>query len=273
MPSPFPGMNPYLESPQGWAGIHHWLITELARSLGEHLPPHYYVAVEERVYDVKDPESALIGVPDNSIIRTVASTTPEPKATGPILLAQHSVTGSLATLAQPTSVILPMPIEVKTGYLELRLAQSHQVITIIEILSPVNKQGDGRTQYETKRQRILASPAHLVEIDLLRKGKALAFTSTAPTTHYRILVSQSDSRPRADLYSFNLQDAFPIFPIPLQRDDRAISIDLKLLLDNLYDLGRYSLRCDYAQAPAEPVLDKGDSEWCDRLLRDRALRA
>jgi Protein of unknown function (DUF4058) len=247
MPSPFPGMNPYLESPQGWAGIHHWLITELARTLGAQLPPHYYVAVEERVYDINDPESALIGVPDNSIIRTAASTTPEP-----ILLAQHSVTGSLATLSQPTSVILPIPTEVKTGYLELRLAQSHQVITIIEILSPVNKQGDGRTQYETKRQRILTSSAHLVEIDLLRKGKM---------------------RPRADLYGFNLQDAFPIFPIPLQGDDRAIPIDLKLLVDNLYDLGRYSLRCDYAQAPPEPALDSADREWCDRVLRDCTLRA
>jgi hypothetical protein len=267
MPSPFPGMNPYLESPQGWAGIHHWLITELARTLGAQLPPHYYVAVEERVYDINDPESALIGVPDNSIIRTAASTEPEP-----ILLAQHSVTGSLATLSQPTSVILPIPIEVKTGYLELRLAQSHQVVTIIEILSPVNKQGDGRTQYETKRQRILTSSAHLVEIDLLRKGKALAFTSTAMATHYRILVSQSKMRPRADLYGFNLQDAFPIFPIPLQGDDLAVPIDLKRLIDNLYDLGRYSLRCDYAQAPPEPVLDLADREWCDRVLRDRSLR-
>jgi hypothetical protein len=267
MPSPFPGMNPYLESPQGWAGIHHWLITELARSLGEQLPPHYYVAVEERVYDVNDPESALIGVPDNSIIRTAASTTPDP-----ILLAQQSVTGSLATLSQPTSVILPIPIEVKTGYLELRLAQSHEVITIIEILSPVNKQGDGRTQYETKRQRILTSSAHLVEIDLLRKGKALAFTSTVPATHYRILVSQSNSRPRADLYGFNLQDAFPIFPIPLQGDDQAIPINLKRLVDNLYELGRYNLRCDYAKAPPEPVLNPTDDEWCDRLLRDQKLR-
>ncbi len=267
MPSPFPGMNPYLESPQGWAGIHHWLITELARSLGSQLPPHYYVAVEERVYDITDPESALIGVPDNSIIRTVASTMPEP-----ILLVQPSVTGSLATLAQPVSVILSIPTEIKIGYLELRLAQTHEVVAIIEILSPVNKQGDGRTQYETKRQRILTSSAHLIEIDLLRKGKALAFTSTAPATHYRILVSDSKSRPRADLYGFNLQDAFPVFPIPLQGDDRAIPIDLKVLLDNLYDLGRYSLRCDYAQAPPELVLDPTDREWCDRLLHDRSLR-
>jgi len=26
MPSPFPGMDPYLEEPSGWPSVHHWLI-------------------------------------------------------------------------------------------------------------------------------------------------------------------------------------------------------------------------------------------------------
>jgi len=39
MPSPFPGMNPYLEHPSLWAGIHHRLITAIANDLAPQLRP------------------------------------------------------------------------------------------------------------------------------------------------------------------------------------------------------------------------------------------
>ena len=46
------------------------------------------------------------------------------------------------------------------------------VVTVIEILSPTNKVAGsrGRESYETKRQEVMRSPSHLVEIDLLRRG-------------------------------------------------------------------------------------------------------
>lgn len=69
MPSPFPGMNPYLENPALWSGVHHWLITEIARSLNAQLPPQYFVAVEERTYQIFHSELALVGIPDNTVIR------------------------------------------------------------------------------------------------------------------------------------------------------------------------------------------------------------
>ena len=33
MPSPFPGMDPYLEHPNLWPELYHWLISEIARFL------------------------------------------------------------------------------------------------------------------------------------------------------------------------------------------------------------------------------------------------
>jgi Protein of unknown function (DUF4058) len=238
------------------------LITELARSLGGSLPPNYYVAVEERVYEVNDAESALIGIPDDVIARR--SMQAQPTAT---------VESNVATLSQPTTVLLPMSFTVKEGYLEIRKIGSHEVITVIEVLSPANKQGEGRTHYETKRQNMLAANCHLVEIDLLRKGQPMAFSSAAQAMHYRILVSRSPDRPKADLYSFNLQDLIPIFPIPLEDDDPAPAIDLKALIDGFYDIGRFAMQIDYNREPPSPKLSEADRDWCDRLLQEQGLRA
>jgi hypothetical protein len=259
MPSPFPGMNPYLEA-QRWAGVHHWLITELARHLNLHLAPKYYVAVEVRVYEIDDAtESTLIGIPDNVVLSS--RTTVQPR--------KHS---AVATLTEPVMVTLPMPEVVKEGYLEVREASTHRVVTAIELLSPKNKQpGKGRTQYEEKRQKLLSSPTHLVEIDLIRKFKPMALGGTTPTSDYRILVSRSPQRPKAALYAFNLQDEIPLFPLPLQADEAEFPVDLKLLLDNLYDAGAYAQQIDYSQAVPEPKLSIADREWCDRILQENNL--
>jgi Protein of unknown function (DUF4058) len=262
MPSPFPGMNPYLEAPQSWTGLHNWLVGELAKVLGTMLPENYYVAVEERVYESMEAESTLIGIPDSAVLKTPSAQS----ALG------NTATLSQPRLSQPATVTVPMPITINEAYLEVRAAETHQVVTVIEVISLKNKQGESRQKYEEKRNRILASQSHLVEIDLLRKGRAMAFSGTAPV-HYRILVSRRQQRPQADLYGFNLQDEIPIFPIPLQHQDAEIPIDLKPIIDLIYDLGRFPLRIDYTQDPPEPKLSKDDRNWCDRLLKQNHLRS
>ena len=39
MPSPFPGMNPYLENSEFWPGFHHLLIAALLELLAPQLEP------------------------------------------------------------------------------------------------------------------------------------------------------------------------------------------------------------------------------------------
>jgi len=46
MPSPFPGMDPYLEG-SGWSSIHHQLSDEVARYLTPRLRPNYIVQTKE----------------------------------------------------------------------------------------------------------------------------------------------------------------------------------------------------------------------------------
>jgi hypothetical protein len=262
MPSPFPGMNPYLEAPYLWAGVHHWLITALARSLNAQLRPRYYVAVELHVYQVAAsveptaPRSpSLVGIPDNVVL------------SGDLTAPLSPSMSSVATLSEPIMVTIPVVDWVEEGYLEVRLAETHEVITTIEILSPTNKQpGKGRLQYEEKRQQLLAGPTHLVEIDLMRKFQPMEFLGATRQTHYRILVCRAQQRPKAALYGFNLSDSIPIFPLPLQPGDEDCVVALKPLLDQLYDEGAYELQVDYTQEPPDPKLSTADLDWCREIL-------
>ncbi len=56
MPSPFPGMDPYLESPQVWADFHSRFINVMSEQLVPLVRPRYSVRIEERVYLEFEPE-------------------------------------------------------------------------------------------------------------------------------------------------------------------------------------------------------------------------
>ena len=62
MPSPFPGMDPFLEDPGLWPDVHHGLISVAQELLNAQLRPKYHVRIEERVYvsDEDDPGRSVI---------------------------------------------------------------------------------------------------------------------------------------------------------------------------------------------------------------------
>lgn len=152
-----------------------------------------------------------------------------------------------------------MPLTVNERYLEVREIVTDEVITVIELLSPKNKRsGDGRTAYEKKRRAILGSATHLVELDLLRGGKPMAILGMRSTTAYRILISRSDRRPAADLYSFSLQQQLPSFPIPLKPNEEEPLVPLQDIFNGVCDRARYSTRIDYSQPIPPPALSALD---------------
>jgi hypothetical protein len=121
---------------------------------------------------------------------------------------------------------------------------------VIEVLSPKNKRpGKGRTVYQEKRQTILGSASHLVEIDLLRGDSPLPMAGQINLAHYRILVSQAETRPQAELYAVTVREALPCFPLPLQGTDDSVLVDLSTIVRGVYDRASYDLRIDYSQSP------------------------
>ena len=259
MPTPFPGMDPYLERPGLWEEVHTGLITAIQRFLTPLLRPKYRVAIERRTYlSVLPPDDQLIGMPD-VLVRTERGDAPLATAVAPVTTAL--VVGEL-----------PMPEEIQERYLEVREVATQDVVTVIEILSPTNKiSKEGRAQYEEKRLKVLASLTNLVEIDLLRAGKPFAMKipgqNGTTQSNYRIVVSRSWQRPRADFYLFGVRDPIPTFPIPLQRGEAEPQLPLNQILHELYDQGGYDLAIDYHQ-PAEPPLSKEDANWvAEHLLQ------
>ncbi len=254
-------MNPYLEHRDFWSQVHNWLIMIMAESLIPQLLPKYIVDTEIEVYLTTPGEELLVGLPD-VVVQRKSNTT------------STSSNVAVAVAAEPAKVTIPIPVEVTHNYLKIREAASKKVVTAIEILSPVNKRsGPGREKYDRKRQRIFGSLTHLVEIDLLRSGKPMSLVKGEVKSDYRILVSRSDTRPTADMYAFNLQNPIPLFPVPLQGGDTEPVVNLKDLLDLVYDRARYDVRIDYRAEPV-PRLSDADAVWAfdGLLLKQLGLR-
>jgi Protein of unknown function (DUF4058) len=265
MPTPFPGMDPYLEHPALWPDVHNGLIAELRNTLASQLRPRYYVALEERTYLAESAGLTFVSRPDVTVVGT------SPPAANQTSLAERALTG-VATL-EPVIVELPIPEAVRETYLEVRLAQTHAVITVLELLSPANKRpGEGRRQYERKRMQVLGTLTHLVEIDLLRGGEPMRMETHGQhiAAHYHILLSRAEHRPRAALWPFTVRDPIPTFRLPLQPDDDEPLIDLHHVLHVLYDRAGYDLRLDY-RAEADPPLAGEDAVWADALLHAAGL--
>ncbi|MFN8499411.1 MAG: DUF4058 family protein [Anaerolineae bacterium] len=255
MPTPFPGMGPYLERPALWPNVHSSLIIAIRDELAPRLRPRYYVAVEERIVGV-GPDDLLFAVrPDVAVVRAPAADTEA---------SARSDFGRVVTVA------LPMPEQLRETYLEIREARGDQVITTLEILSPTNKlPGEGRRQYEQKRLALLGTRTHLVEIDLLRAGPPMPMLGYAGQSDYRILVSRAATRPLADLLPFSLREPIPSFRVPLQAQDEEPELDLNRLLHDLYDRAGYDLRVNYAE-DADPPLSLEDATWARGLLSAKA---
>lgn len=260
MPSPFPGVDPYLENPELWTEVHHRLITAISIAIESGLSRKYRVAIEKRTYLIDGGESILVGIPDVSIYSQKSAIT------------QTSSTATLPTQDESVTVTIPMPQEVREGYLEVRDVTTGNVVTAIEVLSPTNKRDrKGREIYEAKRMEVLSSSTHLVEIDLLRGGKPMPILNNIPQKDYRILVSSSERRPQAQLYAFSVREQIPKFLLPLQSGDAQMWVDLQSLLAQIYEQARFDMAINYTLETVPP-LNEQDRVWADALLREKGLR-
>lgn len=250
MPSPFPGMDPWLEHPALWPDVHQRLITYAADVLNAQLGAEYFVAIGERVY-VEVP--ARTYYPDVSVIGAPRS--------------RESRGGPL--VADAPTIVRVQPVERREPFLELRSAHGdHRVVTVIEVLSPANKRpGAGRELYVRKQADVLASDASLVEIDLLRAGEpTVALPEEAlGGDPYRVVVSRPADRTSREVYAFALAKRMPRIRVPLSEGDDDAVLDLGALLADAYERGGYARRVDYTRETV-PALGAADLTWARGLL-------
>ena len=258
MPSPFPGMDPILEL-QEWDDFHSRLNIVISELLAPRLAPRYFVRAERRVY-VESPGEAdpLFRRPDVSVLWTGET------AGGTV------VTVEPATSPEPIECELPIPEERRETYLLIRLQETMEVVTVLETLSPANKRpgGDGRREYLEKREEVLHSQSHLVELDLLRGGARLPMSSPLRPADYYAIVSRRQRRPRAAVYAWTVRDRLPTVLVPLKKEDPDVPLDLPAAFTTVYDRARYDLSVNY-HVDLQPPPRDDDAAWMRGLLPSR----
>lgn len=259
MPSPFPGMDPFLEDPALWPDVHANLIVTIQELLNRVVRPRYVARVEGRVYMTSDDDPAheFARIPDVKIETT-------PGTTG---------LASAGGLAIAESVLIHQSDPVTERRVEVVEVATREVVTVVELLSPANKTpgSAGRTSFLEKRDEVLASPANWFEIDLLRAGTGHPSRRRFPHHAYLIYKSPVAIRPNGRAWPVRLQDPLPVVGVPLRAPDPDAPLDLGRALALAYDRAAYDATVNYAADPTPP-LEPGLAVWADALLREKKLR-
>jgi hypothetical protein len=272
MASPFPGMDPFLETNPIFQELHTQMLAEIQALLQPQLRPKYVARLERHLS-----EGSVWDAP----LGTVTLELKEPDLTIVSRSAGGRAAGSTAVLAPPTASAAE---ELDADELELRKQRRIVIyvqdrprlaVTGIELLSPGNKQPGAvaRQRYLEKRASALHGGLHWVEIDLLRGGARPEIPVVLPeSADYLCYVAQATPTGWNHLvYAWALRDPLPTLPIPLLGEDQA-QLDLGRSFVTAYDRIAADDEADYGSEPPPPPLGKRDAIWLGQLLRQRGLR-
>ena len=261
MPSPFPGMDPYLEHPEIFPDFHDRFVTYLSEAIQPSLPEPYYAAIGRRAWI--EVSERYIG-PDVNVLRAEPDR-PENK----------SAVAVIARAAEPLVVHVPHD-ERQEPLLEIYMGRGsdRRLVTSIEVLSLTNKTpGEhGRDLYLRKQREILGSKVHLVEIDLLRDGQhttAVPLDRLARVTEppdYHVCIHHFDNLEDYFVYPIMLPQTLPLIKIPLLPGDGDVTIDLQQVFQRTWESGPYSREIDYRQDVPVPPLTADQARWAAQIL-------
>src|SRR5262249_43687352 len=257
MPSPFPGMDPYLEGSL-WMSMHAQLASVFVRQLNPQILPRY-IALQTRRFVRERPEGEgiLIGenYPDVSVHRQ------QPARPG--LQVMEAI---VPPLRMATVMRAPVPHVT----VEIRDTEHRHLVSAIEILSPTNKRREGRREYLRRRDRFLDSDVHLLEIDLLRKGRRVPMEEQLPDVPYFVFLSRADQRPLTDVWPIRLHQPLPEVPVPLVGGHPDARLDLQRALTTAYDEYGLNYMIDYTRPPDVPLTPEL-AAWVNQHLRAAGL--
>lgn len=264
MPSPFPGMDPWLERPAVFPSVHNSLITYLQAAINAALPPGYVAGSDSRMY--VDPE--LRRVPDIGVF----GPSDEMGETA-VAVETLAHAGLLAAATEAVSD----PVE--ELYLSIRSVEDDRRVTAVEVVSPANKKAgeDGRVSYQQKQGEFKLSRVNLVELDLIRGGPHTTaipearLRAVAPDCDYHVSVMVAGSPIHYFVAPIKLAGPLPKVPIPLDAGVAPVTIDLQAVFDRCYDEGGFAKRAKYARQRPDPPLPPEQLAWAEGVLRAKGL--
>jgi hypothetical protein len=254
MKSPLPGMDPYLE--RHWQNVHASLVTAISGALNRALPDDLVAIVEERVAIEPDMPAGMrqdVQVVEPSNAYRLGQ--PEPIDTSGL---------SPYRIAAPADPALEHFVRIEeTG--------SGLTVCVIEVVSPSNKVGDGLREYVAKRTELLECGSHVVEIDLVRRGRwnAIVQPQVCPPelkTTYRVTTRVATDASAVYVTPIALRDPLPEISIPLRAKDVKPRVNLQALLDDVYASGACWKWAHYSE-PLNPPLEAADIPWAEERIR------
>jgi hypothetical protein len=269
MPSPFPGMDPFIEACGLWEDFHDHLIEKIYDTISAALPAGYLARTGKRSYVVL---AEANGKEEHSFLPDVSVTgsTVRPSAPG-----KQKATPAPVVEVEPVELRAFIEREFEEKFIDIfELKPQRRLVTSIEVLSPSNKRRRSRgwKRYLRKRQGLLLGKANLVEIDLLRSGDRLPMLDPWPGSPYTLLVAREERAPRCRVWPAFFDRPLPAIPVPLSRPDPDLTLALQPLVDAIYERGRYRQDIDYSQ-PLTPPLGAEHVAWLAQQLRSAAAAA
>jgi len=249
MPSPFPGMDPYLEG-HLWPDVHNSLAYLISVQLTPRLGLPYVVHMNNYTVEDTSPEEDIgIMYPDVEVFHRIK----EPAA-------------AYGRPITPETLVLPAikPVEVHIPVVEIRDRKNNKLVTAIEILSPVNKRKPGLEPYREKRLRLHYAGVHLIEIDLLRRGERPLEHPYLPKSHYLVSLIRAGTG-KTQVWAMDVKEPLPVIPVPLKQPDEDTFLDLDKALKDLYEQRSFEKSIDYGESPPPPAFSEEDLEWMNTL--------
>ena len=260
MPSPFPGMDPWIEDAEYSRDFHSTMITLIREAINARVPRGYAARGTQLVWvdneRRREPDVGVFGHRDR------------PAFDGPLTLA-----GAIAVEEEVAEQ------EVEQSHLEILSKDGMRLVTVIEIVSRSNKRpGDnGREAYLKKQTECKEKGVHLVEIDLLRGGPHTTavplskLRAKAGAFDYHVSITTCDSPIRYYAVPIRMTDPLPMIPIPLDPDVEPVRIELQPLFERTYDTGLYGEFMDFSK-PCDPPLTAERQAWAEGVLKAKGVR-
>jgi hypothetical protein len=245
MPSPFPGMDPYIETPELWSDFHNNLASEVQAQLNRLIQPRYFARLTPYVTYEAVEIGEVRGVrPDVGVWQLQA-------------LSGEAQAGTAISIPASVESQVARGIPLRLHRVTIRTTASQQLVTVVEMLSPVHKRPSHEAflAYQRKRR------------DLLRGGERLPLERPVPPAAYYVVLSRAHRRPTVEVWPLQLTERLPVLPVPLFEPDPDVPLDLGAAVADVYERGAYASQIDYHQPPPPPSLTKHETDWLDVLLR------
>jgi Protein of unknown function (DUF4058) len=273
MLSPFPGMDPYLDDPRFFPDFHDSLLIFIKQDLQGRLPETYYAQSGQYVWLET---SRRVVQPDVHVMSERRRRRPRPRRAGKGGVAVAEVEATHPVVIAVETIEHDEHIERLVDVYERRSGQDRLVATI-EVVSPAKKTRGhpGYDKYREKQREVLEAQAHLIEIDLLRKGthvttvpRDLAREEAGPFD-YHVSVHRFDRPQEYFFYPILLERRLPAITIPLLPGDPEVLLDLQAAFNRAYDAGPFRRWIRYGDDPIRLPLRPEQARWAKALMKRR----